>query len=56
MTICPIAIFSGCKKCPAFKFCPLKSVLGDYVPEAEQKAGTNARVAKTPTRAQRRRK
>jgi hypothetical protein len=33
MTLCPIAIVSGCKKCPAFKVCPLKSVIGDYKPE-----------------------
>ncbi len=30
MTLCPIAIAAGCKKCPAFKVCPLKGVLGDY--------------------------
>lgn len=29
MTICPIAIVTGCKNCPAFKICPLKTVLGD---------------------------
>ena len=29
MTICPIAIVAGCKKCPAFKVCPLKTSLGD---------------------------
>ena len=29
MTICPIAIAVGYKKCPAFKFCPLTTVLGD---------------------------
>lgn len=29
MTICPIAIAVGCKKCPAFSVCPLKSVIGD---------------------------
>ena len=31
MTICPIAVVAGCKKCPAFGFCPLKTVLGDQV-------------------------
>ncbi len=31
MTVCPIAIMAGCKKCPAVSMCPLKSVLGDYV-------------------------
>jgi hypothetical protein len=30
MTLCPIAIVAGCKKCPAFTVCPLKSVVGDY--------------------------
>jgi hypothetical protein len=29
MTVCPIAIVAGCAKCPAFKVCPLKTVLGD---------------------------
>ncbi|MEP6970210.1 MAG: hypothetical protein ABJA49_07195 [Betaproteobacteria bacterium] len=29
MTLCPIAIVAGCQKCPAFRICPLKSVIGD---------------------------
>jgi len=29
MTICPIALAVGCEKCPAFKFCPLTTILGD---------------------------
>ncbi len=29
MTLCPIALAVGCKKCPAFTMCPLKSVIGD---------------------------
>ncbi len=29
MTLCPIALAAGCRKCPAFSVCPLKSVLGD---------------------------
>ncbi len=29
MTLCPIAIVASCQKCPAFKVCPLKSVIGD---------------------------
>lgn len=33
MTLCPIAMAAGCKKCPAFSFCPLKTVIGDYVKE-----------------------
>jgi hypothetical protein len=30
MTLCPIAIAVGCKKCPAFSVCPLKGSIGDY--------------------------
>jgi len=33
MTLCPIALAVGCKKCPAFAICPVKSVIGDYRPE-----------------------
>ena len=33
MTICPIAIAVGCEKCPAFKFYPLTTVLGDQEKE-----------------------
>ena len=36
MTVCPIAIVVGCKKCPAFAVCPVKSSLGDYVKEPDK--------------------
>ena len=37
MTLCPVAIAIGCKKCPAFTVCPLKGVIGDYKkPEGPQ--------------------
>jgi hypothetical protein len=37
MTLCPIALVVGCKKCPAFNVCPVKEVIGDYKkPEATQ--------------------
>jgi hypothetical protein len=29
MTLCPIAVVAGCRKCPAFTVCPLKGVIGD---------------------------
>lgn len=49
MTICPIAIVTGCKKCPAFKICPLKRVIGDEPSapevEAKTKTPTQSRVA-----------
>lgn len=35
MTLCPIAIVSGCEKCPAFKICPLKSVIGNAPAKAD---------------------
>ena len=37
MTLCPIAIVAGCKKCPAFSVCPLKTVIGDMPKPAEAK-------------------
>jgi hypothetical protein len=37
MTLCPIALAAGCKKCPAFAVCPLKTVIGDYDPSAATK-------------------
>lgn len=33
MTVCPIAIAVGCRKCPLFAVCPLKTVIGDYRPD-----------------------
>lgn len=35
MTLCPIALAVGCKKCPAFSVCPLKGVIGDYKKEED---------------------
>ena len=32
MTICPVAIAVGCKKCPIYSICPVKGVIGDDVP------------------------
>ena len=37
MTLCPIAIVAGCKKCPAFKICPLKGVIGTVTEMREVK-------------------
>jgi hypothetical protein len=30
MTLCPIALAVGCKKCAIFALCPMKGVIGDY--------------------------
>ena len=37
MTLCPIAIVSGCKKCPLLSVCPLKGVIGDYKKPEDEK-------------------
>jgi hypothetical protein len=39
MVLCPIALAASCEKCPAFKVCPLKGVIGDYKePDPDQTA------------------
>ena len=45
MTLCPVAIAVGCKKCPVFAVCPLKTIIGDYRPD-EHPAGEKAGPAK----------
>ena len=45
MTLCPIAIVVGCKKCPIFKICPVKGVIGDLPPAPQVQAKT-----KTPAK------
>jgi len=43
MTLCPIALAVGCKKCPALSVCPLKGVIGDFkeTEQAETKRQAN---------------
>jgi hypothetical protein len=38
MTLCPIALVAGCKKCPVVSVCPLKTVIGDFPKDAESRA------------------
>jgi hypothetical protein len=47
MTLCPIALVVGCKKCPAFTVCPLKSVIGDYQKPEETQTKQDAEKAHT---------
>jgi len=47
MTLCPIAIVVGCKKCPAFTACPLKGVIGDYKKPDETQTAQHAEKAQT---------
>jgi hypothetical protein len=34
MTLCPVALAVGCRKCPIFSVCPLKTVIGDQARES----------------------
>lgn len=49
MTVCPIAIAVGCKKCPVFSICPAKSILGDQPSggAAAEKAGKDSGAPKS---------
>jgi hypothetical protein len=35
MTLCPVALAVGCKRCPMFAICPAKGIIGDYRGEGE---------------------
>ena len=51
MTLCPIAIAVGCKKCPVFSVCPVKGIIGDVKPDdtaASQDAPPAAATKKKP--------
>jgi len=52
MTLCPIALAVGCKKCPIFKICPVKGLIGDMpptpVPAPEVKAKAKAQTVAKP--------
>ena len=37
MTLCPVALAVGCKKCPLFKICPAKGIIGDYKEDTDKK-------------------
>ena len=48
MTLCPIAIAVGCKRCALFNVCPVKGIIGDYkkdeaAPAAEKKDANTAK-------------
>jgi len=35
MTICPVALAIGCKKCAILKICPIKGIVGNYKKEED---------------------
>lgn len=46
MTLCPIALAVGCRRCFAFSFCPVKSLIGDQ--SADPKTPPKGPSSKTP--------
>jgi hypothetical protein len=46
MTLCPIALAVGCKKCPVFSMCPLTKVIGDQPKAAAVPVPAPAKTAK----------
>jgi hypothetical protein len=37
MTLCPVALAVGCRKCAVFSVCPLKGVIGNYKETEQEK-------------------
>ncbi|MBU6198717.1 MAG: hypothetical protein KGI64_05885 [Xanthomonadaceae bacterium] len=50
MTICPVALAVGCKRCPVFAICPAKTLIGDYRPDAKKAEKTEPKAAGKPRR------
>ncbi len=48
MTLCPVAVAVGCRKCPVVAVCPLKGVIGDYKKEEDAPAKAAPRTGKPP--------
>ena len=46
MTLCPVALAVGCKKCPALTVCPLKAVIGDFKETGQAKSKPAAKKTK----------
>jgi hypothetical protein len=45
MVICPVAIAVGCKKCPIFNVCPVKSIIGDQKSATAEKTRSASKSA-----------
>ena len=41
MTLCPVALAVGCRKCPVFNICPAKGIIGDYKKEPTDQAASD---------------
>ncbi len=54
MTICPVALAVGCRKCPVVGVCPVKTVIGDY--REEPPASTASQTKKGTSTVSKKRK
>lgn len=52
MTLCPVAIAVGCKRCPVYKLCLVKSLLGDV--QRPAKPASAGQAVKPPPAAKQR--
>ena len=48
MTLCPVALAVGCKRCALFSVCPLKGVIGDYKKPEEMQPKQQSEVKTKP--------
>ena len=53
MKLCPVAIAVGCKKCPVFAICPVKTIIGDYRPNEHPPAKKSPTPKKSPPKKRR---
>ena len=51
MKVCPIAVVAGCEKCPVFRLCPAKGLLGGYQKPPVAKAKPAVRKARAKAKA-----
>ena len=47
MTLCPVALAIGCRKCPIVSVCPGKSIIGDYNADEAADASGNKNPAES---------
>ena len=50
MTLCPVALAIGCKRCPIFAICPAKTLIGDYQPEPKKSEQDKSKSGHKPKR------
>jgi len=53
MTLCPVALAVGCKKCPVFSVCPVKGIIGDYKEDKTDQAAKGKSTPASKTKAKR---